>query len=510
MKKAKGFFASRGFSSGVVTALVIAMVIVANIIIYTLTALFGLYIYSPLERDYGITGVTDSLFREAEEKGETLTVTFLSAKDDVRNHVTGSYVLETAEAYAEKYSFVDLKFVNLLTKMDDDNKIVRLEKYQTDMRGNPVELRTHSIIFSYGEGSEENYKVLTDTYSTAGYADFYTLDNSGTAYAYNGEEVFAAMMSWVLHEEHKVVYFTENHGETIDVSFSNLLASAGYYVDVINLRNEWVPTGEDSEVAFVAISNPISDFEKAEGSDYKAEIQRLESYLDKGGKLYVAIDPYGPRLDNLEGLLAEYGIVLSGKDGEYGYSRELVVDPSEAIAIDGMSFIASFGTGTTASAISNNFKEYTSGRVLLSEVAKLELDSSKGAEALLLSSPSSRILWEGDTVSESGNYAVCAASTKDEAGGLKSTVFVSPTVLMTNADLLVAGGYSNKDFMYSTLHELFDSATAIYGTKSIMYDSGIVENLTQRSATVYTVILLLIPVALAVTGAVVVIRRKRR
>ena len=67
LKKAEGFVTSRGFSAGVVTALVIALVIVANVIIYTLTSLFNLSLTAPIERDYGISGVTDEMFAAAED-----------------------------------------------------------------------------------------------------------------------------------------------------------------------------------------------------------------------------------------------------------------------------------------------------------------------------------------------------------------------------------------------------------------------------------------------------------
>lgn len=510
IKRARGFFASRGFSSGLITALVIALVIAANVVIFTLTSLLGLYIYSPVEYNYGTSGAADSVLSEANEKGDKLTVTFLMAKEDIELHNTGKFVHATALSYAERYSFIDVKYVNLLTKMDENGKLVDLTKYQKDLRGEEAQLRTHSIIFSYGEGVEENYRVVTDLYSAAGFADFYNLDSSGNAMAYSGDEMFGSMLAWVLNKEHKTVYFTENHGETVDIALSSLLTAAGYYIDVINLRTTEVP----DDAAFVIISNPTNDFERASvGSGVRAEIERLETYLKtgnggKGGKIYAQIDPYSDRMENLEALLAGYGIELSGKEGEYGYSRELVVDPSEAIAMDGMSFIASFGEGEHSSAIADNVKGYTDGRVLLSQVARLKLGA--GAEALLYSSPTSRVLWEGSEVAVGGSFPVAAYSSRDEGEGAVSEIVVLPTVLVANGDIMISEGYSNKGFLYSLLEEVYGANNAIYGTKSVIYDSGALENLTQSGATVYTVILFAIPFALAIVGAIVVIRRKRR
>ena len=49
-----------------------------------------------------------------------------------------------------------------------------------------------------------------------------------------------------------------------------------------------------------------------------------------------------------------------------------------------------------------------------------------------------------------------------------------------------------------------------YGCKPIFYDSQILENLTMGTAGVYTAAVMLIPVAIAVIGTVVIVRRKNR
>lgn len=514
LKKAEGFVASRGFSAGVVTAMVVAIVIVANIIIYAITSLFGLSLSSPIKRDYThISEGTEKLLAPAEEKGDKVTITFCMSREELEVHDTGKYVLATAEAFDEKYEFIELRFINLLTQMDENGALVKnLADYKTDMRGNPTELRTHSVIFEHEGG---NYRVLTDAYSPAGFSGFYTLDASGVAYAYSGEEVIASMVSWVLqrNDERKTVYFTENHGETVDATFGNLLTAAGYYIDTVNLRTVGkVP----EDAAFLVISNPITDFERAaEGSGVYTELECLEDYLrtgngGRGGKLYVSIDPYADRLDNLEELLAKFGVKLAGREGEFGYSRELVVDPSESRATDGMSFNAYYGEGETSKRVIARFADYNTGKLLMSQVSRLELDSSKGAEALLLSSGTSRVICEGETVDKAGGYAVAAYSERAEGSGAVSEIFVVPSILMTNSDILLSGGYSNRNYVYALLDEIFEADTALYGAKSIVYQSGAVENLTQRAARIYTVILLAIPTVIGAVGAAVVIRRKRR
>lgn len=504
-----GFFGSRGFASGTVTALVIGVIIVANIIIYSLTSIFGLYIYSPMTYDYSLTGALDGHFESKTDENTVVNVTFCMAKEDLQKDSAGMFVLRTAEYYAEKYPFIKLNFVNLLTKIDNEGNYVDLTKYQKDLRGNDVHLRTSSVIFSTGEGAEENYRVLTNDRTAAGFSDFFSLDGSGRAYAYIGEEVFGSNVAWVLEREHKVAYFTANHGETMDFAFASLLSSAGYYIDTVNLRDNEVP----SDAAMLIISNPTADFERAKkGSGITAEIERIEKYLKngndgKGGRLYVAIDPFADAMPILEGFLSECGITVSGSKGEYGYVRDIVYDSTRSIALDSSAFIVDYGKGELASKIHSSYKDIKSGGVLISDVARLTL--SEGAEALLTSSEGAVAMRGSETVSSEGSFALAAYSRlkyENSEGG----VFVIPSALLTNADLLVFNGYSNKELIYSLFDECFDSSLAVYGTRSVVYDSGVVENLTQKTAGIFTACLMLIPVALICVGAFITVRRKNR
>ena len=509
-EKAKAVVSSRDFTSGLLTALLIAVIVFVNIIASLVTETFGLYFGSMDTVDLTITGETDSLFAEVMEKGEPLKVTFCMAESDLEVYDTGAYVLETARQFAERYPFIELNFVNLYTKMDKDGNIVDLSKDLVDMRGNELPLRRHSIIFSYGEGERENYRVLTDTATSYGFSDFYMMSADGTPIAYVGEEVFASMLAWVLHKEHKVAYITEGHGETIDVAFGNLLSSAGYYIDVIDLKKSEADTKlAKDDVGLVIISNPTTDFEigvEGGGAAVRAELDRLATYLASGGQLYIALDAYGDRLPELENFLLKRGIAISGGEGDYGYSRDIIVDSASAIALDSLSFITGYADGPLASAIGKK----ANGNVLLSEVSSLILKSNEKStvEPLLYTADTAVAMREGKTVS-TGRYTVAAVSTTTEKGGAESRIFVAPTALLTNGDLLVSG-YANKGFLYALLEEAFGSNVGIYGTKSIDFTYGVVENLTQRDSIIYTIILVALPVAVAAVGAVIIIRRKNR
>ena len=504
----------KGIGNTVTVAIIIAVVML-NILAYTVTNAFGLYFYSPDVDDLSISGSTDELFADAILLGKKVTITFCYAEDKLEKHDTGSFVLTTAREFRERYpELIELRFVSLLTKMDENGKIVDFQKYVDFInKGNESEtnrqsLKQNSVIFESGEGEEWSCRVITDNASSAGFVDFYTLDSSANIVSYNGEEVIAAMISWVLHDEHPVVYFTQNHGETADVAFTNLLTCAGYYVEVINLRKNEIP----ADAGMIIVSNPTSDFGlSVENADVRGEINKLEDYLKGGGKLYVALDPYVKELKNLEGLLKKWGIGFSGKYNDDGVLvRDIVRESSNAITTDGYTFIATHADNEISAKVREKVEAYGSDRVLMSEVASLNLDSSLGAQPLLVSGSTSSTYAGGELTDGNGGYAVAAYSRRAESDGKSSTVFVIPTAYVTATDAFLSENYSNKDFLYSVLEVLFDSNVAPRGCNTVTYRTSILENLTMGRAKAYTALTLAVPVALAVLGAVTIIRRKNR
>lgn len=490
------------------TVVIIIAVIMLNVLAYTVTNAFDLYLYSPKSYDFSISGNTDELFRDAISIGKKVRVTFCYTEDKLETHSTGSLVLETARQFEEKYpELIELRFVNLLIKMDSDGNSVTedFDKYLEDKRN---VLRQNSVIFESGEGEEWSCRVITDTSTSAGFVDFYTLDGAGNAIGYNGEEVMAAMISWVLHKEHPKAYFTQNHGETVDIAFTNLLSCAGYYVEVINLRKMEIP----KDAGMLIISNPTSDFDRSsDESNVRGEINKIEQYLEGGGKLYVALDPYVKELKNLEGMLKKWGISLSGEYNEHDVLvRDIVKENSNAITPDGYTFIATHADNELAARVRDRVTAHGNDSILMSEVTRLKLDESKGAQPLLVSGKTSSTHAGGKETDDAGEYAVAAYSVRDEQDGKRSTVFVIPTAYITASDAFMSESYSNKDFIYSTLEVIFGSNPAPRGCNLVSYAVPMLENLTMGRARLYTAIILAIPAALAVVGVITIIRRKNR
>ena len=79
----------KGIGNTVTVAIIIAVVML-NILAYTVTNAFGLYLYSPEKEDLSISGNTDGLFEKALLLEKKVTITFCYAEDKLEKHDTGT------------------------------------------------------------------------------------------------------------------------------------------------------------------------------------------------------------------------------------------------------------------------------------------------------------------------------------------------------------------------------------------------------------------------------------
>ena len=503
LNKTKELLSTENSFSAALTALVLAVVTVVNVLLYVLVSNYGLYLRTVEGSDLSLSGATDALFANVGDD-EEVTVIFCQSKDEMEAHETGLFVHETALAFAQRYDFINVEYVNIITKRDSKGNRVDVDKFVTDKDGNVGSLYPTSVIFTNGT----NHHVVTDYSTSAGYSDFFTLNSGMKITSYNGEETMAAMISRVISTEpQKTVYFTLYHDETADLAFYNLMICAGYNVAMIDLRTTEVP----EDAAMLVISNPIHDFERAaDGSGIRTELERIESYLEGGGRLYVALDPIAKPLPELEKTLSGYGITLeTSKDGDGTAVRHIIRDEFSARTPDGFTLVVDFAGGTEFSDSVRGRIEGFGEKVLLEDAAVLRLDSAKGAEALLIASGNAEA-YTGDTrVSAEGGYCVAATAPvygEDAVG----RVFVTSSVYLTAADALTMNGYSNKNFVFSVIEEMTGAEMLPYNCRAVLYDTETLQSLVMGTAKIYTAFIMAIPAVVAVVGAVVIIRRKNR
>ncbi len=505
------YFRGPNFLAGLLVAIIIASVVFVNIIAYTLTNAFELYFPKSSEADMSISDVGDTMFADALESGKQVSITFCMYREELEKHSTGKFVLKTAEEFAKKYpSLVEVRFANAITKLYSDRRTpFDPESYKSmvdPISGDRIENRINesSVIFEHslkdpsGNVIRTSTRVVTDAFTTAGFGDFFTLDSSYVATSYNGEEVLASMIKWVLSDTRETAYVTVGHGESADVTLYNILACAGYYVKEINLKNEAVP----ENAGLLVISNPVHDFEYSSRDDLVTEMTRLEAYAERGGSFYIATDPYAASLPILERFISSFGITSVKSDTK---DRPIVKESSNAITADGFTLVSSLWSGETAKKMTA--ASGADGGVILRYASALVL--SGAAEPILKTSPSSVLEASGRVVDREGSYTIAAYS--ERAAGEKSAkLFYIPSVYLAATDAMVSDSYSNKDFLYSLFDVCFEKGEMAYGASRYVYESGILENLTMGVARIYTAAFVAFPVAVALVGAVIIIRRKNR
>ncbi|MBR2611874.1 MAG: Gldg family protein [Clostridia bacterium] len=493
LQKLKRYTGRTNFSRSIVTICVILVAIVFNAVVYSLTTIFGLYLYQPTELDFSLSASTDAIMASIEEEGG-VEVLFCMPREELKTHATGSYLLKTVEQMEEKYSdAVTFRFINIITKMDEEGKFFDMTPFTKDENGNDVTIFKTSVIFR----SDKAHRVLTSN----SYEDFYFLNEKSEPLAYCGEEVFLSLMLWVQKDYHPTAYFTAAHSEIPDAALARVLAAAGYKIGSVNLRREDIPDDCD----LLVINSPVSDFER--GSGVTSEMDRLYEYADAGGALYVSLDPFlKTPLPVLEGFLKEYGIALSRSEIAGETFSNIVTDNAQGITADGYTLVGRFDTEGVGGDIHNTVLPYSDGNVLLYRCGALSL--SDGASPLLYSSASSEIYASGERVGKDGNYVLCAKGTREGENGT-SSVFVMPSVYFTASDAMLSNTYSNREFLLAVFGEIFENEGMMpYGVRSVKTETNLIEDLSLREARLYTVIAFLPAVALVALGAVVLIRRK--
>lgn len=477
--------ASRGRWNALFICLVLAVTVMANVIISDLAGMFGWYFYTSERYEYTISGQTDELFEGIDEE---VRIIFCTSEDNLKASANTRLVWESAIQLAERHDFITVEYLNLWLNPSDVKPYRGEEGKQS--------INESTVIFQRGS---ENGGIYGKDYVIQTMELFYVLDESSYPLAYVGEKVFAASVLWITKYDKPIAYYTTNHGEESSSSFYSMLTYAGYDLRPLDLIRDEIAEGAE----MIIISNPLYDFEKsAAGSLYLSEIDKLKSFLEEGGSLYVTIDPDTPTLKNLEELLGDWGMTISDS---------VVRDMTGAITTDGYTLTATFPEQGIGAEIADRIED-GERRMLVSYAAPIILDTTVDGvtvSPIVISESSAREYSKGELVSETGGYTLMAMATRP-VGRDEAKIFLASSSMVTAYDAIQTTKYLNEDLVYAVF-EQFGRSNIPMGISPLMIDSSIIENLTMGEARLYTAILAaVIPLALATTCVVIMIRRKNR
>ncbi len=479
----------------VLTVLIVAAVILLNATVTTLALRFGWYINMNPKLTYP---VTDTCFDYLDESvipnaTEDIRLIFCESEEKIAENGTFSLIFATAKELAEAYP--------------DRIKIEHLNVWE-----NPSIARAYGVTAStsvvVASGDESRVCNLRDFFL------FPAADNE-TPTAYNGERRFAVAMKAVVSTDAPVAYFTLNHGETMsDYALMQTIVDAGYTVSYLDALSFDIP----EDCALLVTYNPTRDYTAEDGVSGVSEIDKLDAYLARGGRFmtFVSADTFAAgSFENLEGYLAEWGVIFDHRTGEEGVEECFAIrDTAHALTPDGYTIVGTVPeaglAGTGFAAINGSLRAANATGISVAEgYTAGNGDFARGSRTLspLLRSHPGAEAWAGgravDRTAEGYNLVTLTA---DAATG--GSVLVSSSIEFANEESLQSGVYDNGPFLLTAMEAMGTEEVPIRLSAQPIADDTI-RILTTRQTRTVTVALVATPVLVALgAGLIVLIRRK--
>ncbi len=475
------------------TAGLIATLVVLNVVIYGLANRFGWYPAAEEHLAHTITGNTDAYLAEVAGRGNVKFI-FCDNPENLENDGASNLVWQTVQQYAARYSFISVETVNIYTNPEK----VESYKYKTDP--------------DTGEKTKIN-SINRDSVIVTGAADFvvlsmsmfFVLDEDKVVTAYNGEEIAAAMIHRVQIAEKPKAYFTVSHGETYSSAFYDRVLCAGYDMTTVDLMTEELTGGTGD---LLIISSPQYDFVRGNADrGIISELEKIEAFLGAGGSVFVMLDPLVTNTVFLEDFLTDWGITVERAVVDGVRESVMVRDSADSVTTDGYALITTPSGSEAADEIAAGMSAAGAGRVIVSQASPMTLTEREGKEvsAILTTSSSSRAYAAGKPFGEGGSFTVAAMSRDKASGG---GVFAVSSSYLTAQDAVTTNEYGNRDMIFSLFRQLAGVSVPT-GCTYLLVSPTSLEDLTMREARLWTVLLVgVIPLGVAACG--VVILRKRR
>lgn len=286
-----------GSYSLIITAVVLALVIVVNIFVSALPTTLTKYDISATKL-YSITSNTKAVVNALEEDVTIYWIVQSGEEDEVIENLLGKY-----ESLSDHIDVV---------KKNPDIYPTFAEQYTDETVAN------NSLVVECGDRSRY-----------IGYDDIYLQEADMQTYSYNasfdGEGALTSAIDYVVTDELPQLYLLEGHGEAeLPGTLGDQIEKANMETNTLSLLNVDAIPEEADCIMIYAPSSDISEEEK----------NMLASYVTDGGKLLVIAGPTeNGTLSNLYSLLSDYGVeaddgvVVEGDREHYAFNAPYVLMP---------------------------------------------------------------------------------------------------------------------------------------------------------------------------------------
>lgn len=456
------------------------------------------------------------------------------------------YVLETAKQLRDEFpDHINIEYIDIIRNP------TAVTRFGSNVSTSSVIIECKND-YDYAIDEKTGEKTaIADQFRVRSLKDFYVFDTdtSEEPWAYNGEKIFAASILAVTRADTPVVCITTTHGERLPgESFLLTLANAGYEVKPIDLSKDEI----DAKCRLIIISSPTSDFMVADGLSDSDEIEKLDKFLDGDSSLMVFMDPtLTTRLTNLEDYLEEWGVKFdreSVKDQPGKYEPFRIQDNSQALDENGYNIVGNYVDYGLGGEITKNlremnrkvvfpnvmsisysdavsiggFKESEDGEIL-GDYGYLNVNSAYRQIFDLFVSSENAVAWTGqntkptETAKNGNNFKFMTITVEDSyiQESNYTTTNEASYVIATGCsefalDNILHGQYGNNMFLEYTLRIIAHEPVPV-GLTFKPFGDYTIDTITTAEATQYTVVFTVVPLILSLgIGIFVIVRRKNR
>ena len=327
------------------------------------------------------------------------------------------------------------------------------------------------------------------------YTDYYTTGSASVTFG--GEKQITSAIYKLTAAGQSHAYYTTNHGEqTLTDSLTDALDAQNIDAQPLDLLTSTIP--EDCDL--LIINAPTTDFSAGDG--LVDEISQLQNYLAAGGKLLLTSSVYA-QTPQLDAVLAQFGLARA---------EGMVVegDSSKALYNSAWSLLPDYGTPTESTALNG---VNTSTHVMLSVAQGITVTETEDVTAEPLLNSSSAAYAKADI----NNLTTMEREEGDADGPFALAVWARNED--TGAEVLWIGcpNMDNEQLYQSmpgNLTFLQGCAASLVG-QDILVDTKALEAepITVAGSTAAALgltFVFVLPAAVLIAGAVVVLLRRRR
>jgi len=490
----KNILKSRKFRYGAYStafvALFIAVMIAFNGIVSVLVNKFDWYVDMTKEAVFTFSESSKDYLRDIKSD---VTIYFASEEDNLIKDEDMRYIYSSAKELSRE-------FPNIKVECRDSVKNPEFFARFKETKGTAINAK--SVIIE--SGSESVVYV---------HKAFFTYNENGTRWAYNGEYRYIAGILQVTQAENPIAYFTTGHSEDITnaAALAQLLADCGFEVRQIDLSEEDL----DDDARILVIFNPKYDFHGIEVEDPSAnEIDKIDKFLDGLGGVMVFEDPsYSAGLTNLNEFLEEWGI-------SYRHGTQ-VKDKEHSMSTNGYSVKLQYETEDTfGKNVYDDLENFDSmPGAIISQAMPIEklwngknmAVGARGIYTMLRSHDTAELIdRETNEAVDTGAFDLVTISYEDRVidnDHYYSYVMAAGSPSFAYNNYLIDGSWGNSDVIFSTMKLIGrDRVLADLDTKP--FDDTTSEATTEEAKEFLICCTFILPSIIAVVGAIVIIRRK--